>query len=219
MNYRFTGLDARLREHDVGAYFPALTFNWLRLRLIACRLTLIHYRFAVEPSALLRAQIACDSNASRQHEETIMNRHPINQFRLFRFCALATLTCLATLPALSASAPRDEIAFANHGGIRDWAADGSKGMWVQSNSGKWFYAKFSFPCNSLAFTTRVKFRTGPLGELDRWGGVNTRYDRCNFIDFKASDKPMRKRSRSVSKQGLAETAPKQVPSHKKIDNG
>lgn len=131
-----------------------------------------------------------------------MSRHTLKALGLI---AASGLLGLIATPAFPETTPRASIPFANHGGIRNWVADGTQGIWVQANSGQWFYANFSFPCTGLPFTTRLRFKTGPFGELDRWGSVKPGrdYSSCNFVDFKASDKPLRKRGQRSATQALA----------------
>jgi hypothetical protein len=33
------------------------------------------------------------------------------------------------------------IPFADHGGIRDWRADGDRSMWIEGRNGQWYYAE------------------------------------------------------------------------------
>lgn len=82
------------------------------------------------------------------------------------------------------------IAFANHGTIWDWRANGQKGLWVQSNNRQWYYATFMGPCVGLNFANSIGFDTGPMGSLDRWSSVIVpRWGKCNFSSFEASDGP------------------------------
>lgn len=131
-----------------------------------------------------------------------MNRHTL---KLISLAILSGLISLIATPAFPDTSPRDSIPFANHGGIRNWVADGTKGIWAQANGGQWFYASFSFPCTGLPFTTRLRFKTGPFGELDRWGSVKPGrdYSSCNFVDFKASDSPLKKRGKRITSNALA----------------
>lgn len=82
------------------------------------------------------------------------------------------------------------IPFANHGGINDWRADGSQGIWVQSVGRRWYYAKFLGPCIELPFANALGFVSEPSGELNRWSSIRVPHGgRCQFIDFQASQGP------------------------------
>ena len=39
--------------------------------------------------------------------------------------------------------------FADHGGINDWHADGTRGIWVQGIHRDWFYGTFMTACTGL----------------------------------------------------------------------
>ena len=91
----------------------------------------------------------------------------------------------------SPTASRDaSIAFANHGAIWDWRANGQNGLWVQASNRKWYYATFMGPCVGLNFANSIGFDTGPMGSLDRWSAVIVpRWGKCTFNSFEASDGP------------------------------
>lgn len=109
---------------------------------------------------------------------------------------LAAATAGAADPAPKAAAGKPQeasIPFANEGGIRDWQADGDRGIWVQDNHRRWYYGKFMSPCTGLHFVYAVRFRTGPAGELDRFGAVRARdTGNCTFTSFTASEGPPKK---------------------------
>jgi hypothetical protein len=88
-------------------------------------------------------------------------------------------------------APEASIPFADHGGIWNWEADGSRGLWVQSSRRAWYYGIFTAPCTGLQFNETLKFRFSPSGTLDRFSQVETRDPggSCWFKSFKASDGP------------------------------
>jgi len=86
-------------------------------------------------------------------------------------CALATLPLSTSFAIDETPAVRAEIPFANHGGIRDWAADRERGLWVQALNKQWYYATFMGPCNGLNFAHSLAFDTRPVGTFDRWSTV------------------------------------------------
>jgi hypothetical protein len=115
--------------------------------------------------------------------------------------SLLTLICtlLMTVPRLANTAePRANttelkyfIPFADHGGISDWRADGTKGLWIRSINGSWYYATFMGVCSQLPFIAdRLRFIAEPGGELDRWSSIQLAHGgRCYFNSFQASDGP------------------------------
>lgn len=123
--------------------------------------------------------------------------------KLWAAAASAALTMAMAAGAAAARSSNAYIPFANHGGIRDWRADGNKGIWVQASSRAWYYAQFSFPCNNLNFVDAVRFNTEPGGELNRWSSVRVRHGGvCYFKNFEPSDGPAPK----AKSQGATESA-------------
>jgi hypothetical protein len=66
-----------------------------------------------------------------------------------RAAALLLAAPLAVMAAGAAETLRGVDSLASHGGIREWRADGSRGMWIEASSGHWFYASFSSQCTTL----------------------------------------------------------------------
>lgn len=103
----------------------------------------------------------------------------------------------ASLPASTAPAGEDSsvrheasIPFASHGAIVDWRSDGTKGIWVQAVSGKWFYGTFSGACDGLDSANNVGFVTNPSGSFDHWSWILVRgHAPCHLANFTASGVP------------------------------
>jgi len=108
------------------------------------------------------------------------------------YCALPLLIAAPLLCAApSVTAGRSaSLPFAADGGIRNWQADGTQGIWVQGTSGNWYYGRFTFPCNGLPFRETLRFKFSPGGALDRWSEVSTREaGNCLFKSFETSAGP------------------------------
>jgi len=104
--------------------------------------------------------------------------------------AVATLSLGSAFAADAAAKPEASIPFANHGGIWNWEADGQKGLWIQSNNRKWYYATFIGPCIGLDFANSVGFDTRPLGTFDRFSAVLVpRWGRCQVQSLESSEGP------------------------------
>jgi hypothetical protein len=105
-----------------------------------------------------------------------------------------TLLAAATSALAEASAPAASIAFADHGGIYDWKADGTKGLWVQDRSRNWYYAVMMGPCSGLNFAETLGFATEPDGSLNQHSAVTFKdgskiLQRCQFKSFQRSAPP------------------------------
>jgi len=71
----------------------------------------------------------------------------------------------------SGRAPDVAIPFVNHGGVRDWRADGDTKLYIQDSSGKWYLATLAAPSPDLPFATAVGFETRGSDRLDKFGSV------------------------------------------------
>jgi hypothetical protein len=101
---------------------------------------------------------------------------------------VAPLLAMAGPPPVKTS--EVSIPSANHGGIRDWRADGSRGMWIEASSGRWFYASFSSQCTTLPIAIGLKFVPEPSGVLSRWSSIRLEHnERCFFRTLQPSDAP------------------------------
>jgi hypothetical protein len=88
------------------------------------------------------------------------------------------------------------IPFASHGGIRDWEADRTRGLWVQDVHRKWYYAKLMGPCIGLNFAHSIGFDTHPLGRFDKFSAIIVPGSgRCVVQTFTRSDAPPPKKER------------------------
>jgi hypothetical protein len=89
------------------------------------------------------------------------------------------------------------IPFVNLGSsIRDWHADGTRGIWVQDAHRQWYYAKLTAPCLGLDFAVRVGFETRGPDTLDRFSTLVVPGEgRCAFQSFTKSEAPAGKRDK------------------------
>ncbi len=102
----------------------------------------------------------------------------------------AALWATAALATANGSARSAEIPFVDHGGIRDWQADGNDGLWVQDSRRHWYYARFLGPCHDIDFATSIGFVTAPGGTFDRFSSVIVPgWGRCALVSLKPSIGP------------------------------
>jgi hypothetical protein len=111
--------------------------------------------------------------------------------RIERRTALgAVLVAIAGGALAATAAPEPSIPFANHGGIRDWAADHDRGLWVQDVHRQWYYAKLMGPCIGLPFAQTIGFDTHPLGRFDKYSAIVVPGSgRCTVQSFTLSGGP------------------------------
>jgi len=128
--------------------------------------------------------------------------------------AIGTLLFLAPLAGTAATVPptgfsQALIPFTNLNGVRDWRADGGKGMWILAANGGWYYASFSSQCTTLPVVAGISFVPDLSGTLSRWSSIRLDHnDRCFFRSLQASDAPPKKgeTDKSAASPGTTEKA-------------
>jgi hypothetical protein len=83
--------------------------------------------------------------------------------------ALFSLASVSADPALSPPATR--VPPLDRAEMRNWLADGEKGIWIQMRNLRWFYARLTGGCPGLASTNSLSFGTDRTGHLDRMTSV------------------------------------------------
>jgi hypothetical protein len=81
------------------------------------------------------------------------------------------------------------IPFVNHGGVWNWQADGSHGLYVQDRQHNWYYARLMGNCFDLPFANAVGFETRGIDTLDRFGTLVVRGQRCPITSLTHSAGP------------------------------
>ena len=76
-----------------------------------------------------------------------------------------SVTIAAPVPANAAAA------VVSHAEMRDWLADGERGLWIQAGDGSWFYARLLGICRGLNATNSLAFDTPPSGNIDRSSAI------------------------------------------------
>jgi hypothetical protein len=104
--------------------------------------------------------------------------------------ASALVPLSGVLAAGQPAAPQAAIPFVNFGGIYNWQADGTKGLWVQDSRKHWYYAALMGPCVGLDFANTIGFDVHPMDTLDRFSAVIVPgWGRCNFSSLSVSNGP------------------------------
>jgi hypothetical protein len=125
--------------------------------------------------------------------------------------AAAAIAVFATAPVTVTVADSDPptasaaAQFANRAGMRDWLADGERGLWIQTGSLKWFYARFTGCCPGLDSTNSLAFDTRASGNLHRTTSVVVPgRGRCMVQSFAPIAGPARDRNAKVVLQPQAQ---------------
>jgi hypothetical protein len=62
----------------------------------------------------------------------------------------------------------------NHGGIRNWRADGNDALYVEDQHRQWYRATFFASCLGLPYAETIGFVTDAGGALDRFSSIVVR---------------------------------------------
>lgn len=84
------------------------------------------------------------------------------------------------------------IPFVSHDGIRDFRADGTKGVYIRGNNGQWYYAQTMGSCTQLPFANTLGFETTGGDQLDRFGALRLENERCPLSSVVRSGPPPKK---------------------------
>jgi hypothetical protein len=128
----------------------------------------------------------------------------MNPSRAWRITA-AALAVAMTPVAMTLAGPYVEEAdgstFISHALLRNWLADGERGLWIQVVNSEWFYARFSGACHGLNSTNSLAFDTGSSGNIDRTTSVVLPGgERCAMQTFAPSAGPSKNRNAGVVPQ-------------------
>ena len=89
--------------------------------------------------------------------------------------------------------------------LRDWLADGERGLWLQAIDLRWFYARFAHTCRGLSATNSLSFDTRGSDNIDsRSAVVVPGGGRCTVLSFLPSHGPPDSRNASVEMQPQAQ---------------
>jgi hypothetical protein len=89
------------------------------------------------------------------------------------------------------------IPLSEFGNIYDWRADGSAGIYIETDGRKWYHATFIAPCQNLPFTEHVGVRTTPPLPITQFDSVEVRGEDCYFKTIEqVPGPPMLKQAKS-----------------------
>lgn len=88
-------------------------------------------------------------------------------------------------------------------GLYNFEADGDRGVWLQDQQRRWYYARVLGPCTGLPFAARIGVDTRFGGsQLDRTGTLLVDRQRCPINSLVASNGPPPKAKKAKeTKQG------------------
>jgi hypothetical protein len=126
-------------------------------------------------------------------------------------CISLVTTVLAAAPLATAVAGTyltdvdSTTTYLNHAQLRDWLADGERGLWIQAIDLRWFYARFARACHGLGATNSLLFDTRGSDTIDsRSTVVVPGSGRCTVLTFLPSQGPPQSRNLGVVMQPQAQ---------------
>ena len=71
----------------------------------------------------------------------------------------------------------------------DWRPDGTQGLFIQAETGRWYYARLQAECPRLANRANIRFEAAPDGDFDRYSVVRADGWRCQVACVTESGAP------------------------------
>ncbi|HMS21173.1 DUF6491 family protein [uncultured Sphingorhabdus sp.] len=103
-----------------------------------------------------------------------------------------------------------KIPFANNGGIRNFEANGDRGIWIEDRQRRWYYARIIGPCHNLSHANGLAFDTRGAASLDKFGGVIAGREYCQFDSLVTAEKPLPRKERIQIRKEVRAEAKKAV---------
>ena len=115
---------------------------------------------------------------------------------MIRFSTLAALPLALLAAGAQAQTPAPDtgkpatIPFIRFNAIRDFEADSDKGVYLQDQQRRWYYASMVGPCTGLPFAVKIGVDTRFAGDtLDSTGTLLLDGDRCKIDRLVTSGPP------------------------------
>ncbi|MEJ0034797.1 MAG: hypothetical protein WDO68_01705 [Gammaproteobacteria bacterium] len=100
------------------------------------------------------------------------------------------MALLAPAVSMSANAQRPDVAPAATNGDVAWKADGNRGVWIQREGERRYYARFSAPCKGLPEAADVRVNPDADGLLSGGSSITVgSAERCAFSDLRLDEEP------------------------------
>jgi Family of unknown function (DUF6491) len=99
------------------------------------------------------------------------------------------------------------IVFPNYGAIRNFEADGDKGIWIEDQQRRWYYGEIFGTCQGLTFAQAIGFDTNGSSRFDKFSEILVDGWSCRFTSFVTAEKPLsRKERKRLAKEAKAAAA-------------
>lgn len=112
-----------------------------------------------------------------------------------RSILVAAALAVLSGPALADTASREvgveaSITFPSNATIRNYRADGERGVWIEDRRRNWYYASFFGRCRNIDFAQAIGIDTRGTSRLDRFSTIIVGHERCAIERLVTADKPL-----------------------------
>lgn len=108
---------------------------------------------------------------------------------MIRQALIATALLGAASAHAAAPATGKETRIPRMASFLEWVADGSRGLYIRAESGRWYYARIQDNCPALHPNMTLSFQTAPNGDFDRFSAIRAEGSRCLVSSVTASAGP------------------------------
>jgi hypothetical protein len=129
--------------------------------------------------------------------------------RIWRIAVVSSALTVSPMTATVAGTYMADIdsaaTYLNRTRLRDWLADGERGLWLQAVDLRWFYARFAHACHGLGATNSLSFDTRGSDKIDGSSAVVVPGSgRCTVLSFLPSHGPPQSRNANIVMQPQAQ---------------
>ena len=83
--------------------------------------------------------------------------------------------------------------------IRNFEADGSRGIWLEDQQHRWYYGKFIGSCKGVTYAMGIAYDTRGSARFDRSSVILVEGDLCQIESLVTSEKPLPKKERAKAR--------------------
>lgn len=89
--------------------------------------------------------------------------------------------------------------------IRNFEADGDKGIWIEDLQRRWYYGVFKGRCARLENARGIGYDTGGSSKFDKSSTIFVDDDFCQLTSFVTSEKPLSRKERTrIAREAVEE---------------
>jgi Family of unknown function (DUF6491) len=90
--------------------------------------------------------------------------------------------------------------------IRNFEADGDKGIWIEDIQRRWYYGTFKGRCTRLEHAQGIAYDTGGSTTFDKTSTIFVGDDFCEMTSLVTAEKPLSRKDRKrLAKEAMAKT--------------